>query len=386
MQIRRMADEENTTLSLKYVGRRFDGARLPLDVLNDLPALRDLVAALSKHEFRQKNPDRKRVPQGFDKAFSFSLIDVENGSAVPVIALDNDVAQQNLPNIGDGMSDFVQHAFQQIGRIYDDTGQDRFPSALPLDAIRALSKFGANIQDDERIEFIGTTGADGNVISLDSFRRKRLLTRVRETYTIEFDDVGFLTGLDVTRNTIQVKTERYGEMWFPLEGTAMPAEQFEGGINNLVEFSVSVELDANDVFQSIDAVHSVDLILPHSQDVMKCVNRLQALSTIERGWLGDGEGKQLVHLAGVRATQLVFMRADLASLFKIYPTEDGGISVEFDKDGWSFAVEILPDGTLELDGSSESGEAFEVQEFDGFSQLFFEKFDEMTSVVLNDQN
>lgn len=381
-----MADEEKTKLSLRYVGRRFNGAKLPLDVLNDLPALRDLVAALAKHEFRQNNPDRKRVPQGFDRAISFSLIGVEDGSAVPVIALDQEVAQQSLPNIGDKMSAVVESAFRQIAKIYDDADQNKFPQALPLDAIRALSKLGSGIQDGEHIEFVGAKSSTGDIVSLDAYRRKKLLTRVRETYTSEFEDVGLLTGVDASRNTVQIDTEKYGEMWLPLDGTAMPVEQFAPALNNLVEFSISVELDANDVFQSVDAVHSVDLIRPYDEAVMNCVNRLQELSKVERGWLGDNHGEQLVHLAGMRATQFVFMRADLAELFKIYPTEDGGVSVEFDKDGWSFAVEIMPDGTLELDGSSEAGGTFEAQEFDGFSEGFFDAFDQMTSVVLNDQD
>lgn len=381
-----MSYEEKTTLSLRYVGRRFNGARLPLDVLNDLPALRDLVASLAKHEFRQNNPDRKRVPQGFDRAISFSLVDITEGSAVPVIALDYEVAQQSLPKIGDGMSDVVAKAFEQIARIYDDADQDKFPQALPLDAIRALSKLGSGIQEGERIEFVGTHSAGGEVASLDVFRRKKLLTRVRETYTTEFEDVGLLTGLDASRNAVQIHTEKYGEMWLPLDGTAMPAEQFAGAIKNLVEFSISVELDANDVFQSVDAVHSVDLIRPYEKAVVNCVSRLQELSKVERGWLGDDQGEQLVHLAGMRATQLVFARADLAELFRIYPTEDGGVSVEFDKDGWRFAVEILPDGTLAIDGDSEDGEAFEEQEFDGFSEDFFSAFDKMTSVILNDKD
>lgn len=381
-----MDDEEKTTLSLRYVGRRFNGARLPLDVLSDLPALRDLVAALAKHEFRQNNPDRKRVPQGFDRAISFSLIDVEEGSAVPVIALDYEVAQQSLPKIGDGMSEVVENAFHQIAKIYDDADHDRFPQALPLDAIRALSKLGAGIQDDEHIEFVGACSATGDIVSLDAYRRKKLLTRVRETYTTEFEGIGQLTGIDAATNTVQVETEQYGQLRLQLEGTAMPAEQFDGNLFALVEFSISLELDANDELKSVETVHSVDLISPYGEAVSACVRRLQELSTVERGWLGEDQGEQLVHLAGMRATQLVFMRADLAELFKIYPTEDGGISVEFDKDGWSFAVEILPDGTLEIDGSSEDGGIFEAQGFDGFSDEFFKAFDQMTSVVCNDED
>lgn len=98
-------DDESKSYSLRYVGRRFDNARLPLDVLSDLPALRDLIAALAKQEFRQKNPDRQRVPQGFDKAISFALTEIEDGSAMPKLSLENEVAQQSLPNIGDEMEE-----------------------------------------------------------------------------------------------------------------------------------------------------------------------------------------------------------------------------------------------------------------------------------------
>lgn len=379
-------DGDTKEFSLRYVGRRFNGAKLPLDVLADLPALRDLIAALAKQEFRQKNPDRKRVPQGFDKSISFVLTEIEDGSAIPKFSLENEVAQQNLPNIGDGMEEIVTRAFDRVAKIFDDASHDRFPQALPEDAIRALSKLGANIQEDEKIEFQNTTGEDGNVVSLDSYRRKNLLTRVRETYTLEFEGVGTLTVIDATHNAIQVDTEKYGELRLPLDGVSMPAEQFDGNLHTLVEFSVSLALDAHDVFKAVEEVHSVDLVRPYDEDVMKCVRRLQELSKIERGWLGDDAGEQLVHLAGMRAHQLIFMRADLASLFRVFPTEDGGVSLEFDKDKWSFAVEISPDGSLEIDASSTEGEVFEAKEFSEFSEEFFSQFDSMISVAFNDED
>ena len=100
-------DDEGKSFSLRYVGHRFEGARLPLDVLGDLPALRDLITALAKQDFRHKHVDRKRVPRGFDKSISFSLTDIKNGSAVPVFVLDREMAQQNLPNFGDEMETIV---------------------------------------------------------------------------------------------------------------------------------------------------------------------------------------------------------------------------------------------------------------------------------------
>ena len=374
-------DDKSKSFSLRYVGRRFSNAHLPLDVLSDLPALRDLIAALAKQEFRQKQPDRQRVPQGFDKAISFALVEVEDGSAIPKLSLENEVAQQSLPNIGDGMEGIVSRAFDRIAKIYDDAARGIFPQALPQDAIRALSKLGANIQDDEWIEFQGHTGEDGNVISLDSYRRKNLLTRVRKTYTKEFDGVGILTGIDASRNIVQVQTEQYGELRLLLEGVSLQVEQFDGNLFSPVEFSISIALDAHDEFKAVEDVYSIDLVRLYNEAVSRCVSRLQELSKIEKGWLGDGHGEQLVHLAGMRATQLVFMRADLADLFRIFLTEDGGISLEFDKGGWSFAVEIMSDGSMEIDGSSEDGEVFEIRFFSEFSEEFFDAFDKMTAVV-----
>ena len=379
-------DDESKSFSLRYVGRRFANARLPLDVLSDLPALRDLIAALAKQEFRQKNPDRQRVPQGFDKAISFALTEIEDGSAIPKLSLENEVAQQSLPNIGDEMEEIVARAFDRVAEIYDDASRDVFPQALPQDAIRALSKLGANIQNDERIEFQGRVGQGGDVVSLDSYRRKNLLTRVRETYTKEFEGVGSLTGIDATRNEVQVQTDQFGELRLPLEGVSLPVEQFAQHLFSLVEFSISIALDAHDEFKAVEEVYSVDLVRPYDEALMRCVRRLQELSKIEKGWLGDSQGEQLVHMAGIRATQLIFMRANLADLFRIFPTEDGGVSLEFDKDGWSFAVEIMPDGSMEIDGSSEDGEVFEVQSFGEFSEEFFNEFDKMTAVVLDDED
>lgn len=386
MRVRHMDEDDHKSISLRYVGRRFDGARLPLDVLGDLPALRDLIAAFAKQEFRLKHKERIRVPRGFDKSISFVLTEIKDGSAMPVLAWDREIAQQSLPSIGDEMEDIVGRAFDRIAKIFDDASNDRYPIALTQDAILALSKLGANIQDGERIEFIGTTGVDGNVVTLDSFRRKNLLTRVRETYTTEFEDVGILEGVDTSDNSIKIRTERFGVLRLALDAVSMPALQFDGNLHAPVEFSLSVALDAHDDFRAIESVHSVDVVRPYDQDVMRCVNRLQELSKIEKGWLGEQHGERLVHLAGMRATQLIFMRANLAKLFRIFPTEDGGVSLEFDKDGWSFAVEVMPDGSLEIDGSSADGKSFEAKRFDGYSKEFFEEFDKMTAVVFDEKN
>ncbi|WP_025769460.1 hypothetical protein [Thioalkalivibrio sp. HK1] len=117
---------------------------------------------------------------------------------------------------------------------------------------------------------------------------------------------------------------------------------------------------------------------------MGSIERLQELSEIEKGWLGDGQGERVVELALLQAKELISARADLADLFRIFPTIDGGVSLEFDIDDWSFAVEIMPDGVVEIDGGSEGGEVFEGRSFDGLSKDFFEALDEMVSGAFRD--
>ena len=92
---------EEKTFKLRYVGARFTGARLPVNVLPDLQAFRDLLVSFAKDEWKTLHPDRKRVPKGFDASISFDLTIIEDGSAVPNIVWSRDIAQANLPGFED---------------------------------------------------------------------------------------------------------------------------------------------------------------------------------------------------------------------------------------------------------------------------------------------
>src|ERR1700736_2356937 len=100
-----MSDE---TFKLRYVGERFNNARLPVDVLSDLPAFRDLLVAFAKDEWRNSNSDRQRGPRGFDKSLSFDLVGIEEGSAVPALNWNRETAQKLLPGFSDELHHIVK--------------------------------------------------------------------------------------------------------------------------------------------------------------------------------------------------------------------------------------------------------------------------------------
>ncbi|MBF2761470.1 MAG: hypothetical protein ISN28_14635 [Ectothiorhodospiraceae bacterium AqS1] len=107
---------------------------------------------------------------------------------------------------------------------------------------------------------------------------------------------------------------------------------------------------------------------------------MRELSGIEKGWLGGGQGERVAGLALLRAGEFISKRADLADILRVFPTEDGGVSLEFDQGDWSFGIEIKPDGVVEIDGCSGDG-VFEARSFDGLSKEFFEALDEVVSVA-----
>jgi hypothetical protein len=186
--------DDRKTFRLRYVGARFEGARMPLDVLPDLPAFRDLLVAYVKDGWREAHTDRERLPKGFGSGLTFDLVGVGDGSAIPAIRWDSDNAQLQLPEFRDEMEVLVSKAFVKVVHLVDGAATKASTESLNPEEIRALNRFGSGLLPDERIEFVDQNDAAGNVVYLDAHRRKRLLTRGRNSYEVRFDSVGKLLG------------------------------------------------------------------------------------------------------------------------------------------------------------------------------------------------
>ena len=55
--------------TLVFQGPRFGEAAMPLEALPELAAYRDLLIAVAKSLFQADNPDRHRLPKGFESSF-----------------------------------------------------------------------------------------------------------------------------------------------------------------------------------------------------------------------------------------------------------------------------------------------------------------------------
>lgn len=370
---------ENQTFGLRYVGARFHGARLPVDVLFDLPAFRDLLVSFAKVEWRAANRDKQRLPKGFDKSFSFDLIAIEDGSAVPKLEWNRATAQATLPGLTDQLSEVVDRAYSRVLALVDAAGNDNFPEELSSEQVRALTKFGSGLRDGEKIEFQGSADNAGGVIFLDIERRKRIITHTRGSYTSRYEGIGRLLGTYVNAEGIgghiKVETEQHGEILIAVDPERVELE-FDGNINAPVQFDLMIEMDNNDVFKSVTESFDVDLIDEEIvADLMKRRERLAELRQLEDGWY-DGQGNGVSEAAIQSAQRLLDKRPLMAAHYLIFPTVSGGILFEIEQNGWDYSVEIAAGGAVEMFGVQVEGpDEMEPQAFATVDDAFIGVFD-----------
>jgi hypothetical protein len=348
-------DEAPNTIKLRYGGStRFAGAKLPVELLPDLPAFRELLVAFAKETWKRTHADKSRVPKGFDRSLSFDLTHIEEGSAVPCLRWDRHSAQESIPGFSDEFADIIIPELSRIAKLFGDAAKGIFPNALPGECIRHLNKFGAGLRQGERIEFIGQLDEEGGLIYVDSLRRKQLMTNIRPTYEKRIDGTGRL--IAVSRKSdeqgqITVQTDEYGTLSILIEPERV--KEFDGHIDEIVQYDIQVTLDSSDAVHGIIDVHDLGLIFEIT--IEKAFSQISSMSVLQEGW-ADGIGCQISEMAIATANDIVKKTPGLASLYRIYPREDGGILFDLEINGWDLSIEVSKSGSLEFYGISIEGD------------------------------
>jgi hypothetical protein len=364
--------QDQRVFRLRYVGSRFLNARLPLDVLADLPAFRDLLVSYAKERWRASNPERQRLPKGFGQSISFDLVRIEDGSATPALAWNRQIAQASLEGFTDELEHIVDASFTDAVTLFADAGIERFPRALSSDQIKALNRFGAGLREGERIEFLDAGASNDNAPYLDIARRKSLITHLRNTYELRYEGIGRLTGsyisgiqseqlrfniltandfsvgiLTPEYGQLKVLTPEYGELSIKLSPERV-RDEFDGNIESAVQFSLQIELDNQDKFQRVVETFDVELIDPEQWEaILRCRRRLGELKSLTHGWL-DGTGTSISPVAIADASSFLDKRPSFARDYKISPMDTGGVSFEVAVKGWDYSIDFLPNGGVDL--------------------------------------
>ncbi len=321
----------------RYVGERFQEHRLPLDLIEDLFALKQITIELAKYLYKQKNPERERIPRNFTHEVSFELESIGSGSTIPCIVL---VAENEelfpAPNI-----EYFENAselFKTIVQVAEEGGNIR--ELAPMTVLSAFEKLGSKLKDEEYIEF--TPQDESRKARLDRSSRRRIIQAASQTG--EYTESGVLRGLisemDLYKHTFNISlvngrrfSTTYDQLWEEIFLDAF--NSFRTSEAKKVCLEGRIKYSASGNVKEIVSIDSVNIL--ESRDVGF---RLEEIGLLNKGWYdGEGVGFNTSELNRFHVLFENHFATDLP-LPNIFPTPEGQIQLEWSIGDHEASIEV----------------------------------------------
>ena len=197
-------------LEQQFRGSRFSGGVIPLEVLGDLAALRDMVVEVAKWRFFERNPGRLRVPRGFSESVRLNLVGLRDGSAIAEIDL---VESPGIfPGFGLYRDDF-EGAVELVVQSIDSRAAGPI---LPSDYYAYFDRVGRSLLPGESAVF--SVPSSGISASLNQEKRRSLVSfsRLRE-FTDQVTFRGLVPEMDQDRMSFELQLAHGSKVEVPFD-------------------------------------------------------------------------------------------------------------------------------------------------------------------------
>ena len=342
-----------------FRGGRFESNALPVDVLPDLAAYRDLVVELAKHLFLLREPARQRVPKGFVESFQLAVRAVEPGSAGAV--LERLPLEQQMPVLFPA-TDLFDEARDLIAAVVSAAGSKRpLPPAFPPHLAKRFNQFGRGLRDEEYVELHGPGEEAGP--RYDRSIRKRIVVQQEGRYEDKVDVVGVLSGGVIDREQITVRLE---------DGGLIDGRCPQVLVRDALEFverrvrMLGVGLyDRNDRLERVLWVDDVSLADENENQVSSSLDvQFDELKRLPPGWFD--EGTPALDPIGVESFRS-FLHGLLSDfslpLPYVYPTPEGNARAEWSFPDWEVsATAYLAEHSITLHATHLRSDAYQERE------------------------
>ncbi|MFJ8269351.1 hypothetical protein ACIQ8G_03090 [Streptomyces sp. NPDC094154] len=338
-----MGTDSHAFGSWRLRGGRYEQPGLPVEVLAEFARYERLVVDVARGLYKQRNTSRQRVPGGFASSFSLRLSDIQVGSVRPVLertVTDTDgLFGKSEVDIFEEARRLIQEVFRSV-----EAGSG-IPRNFPPQALREFSTFGRSLREEEFIEFDGGTS---DVAIYSQAVRRRIHEQARlEKFEIERLVDGQITGLYPDRRTFDFRLARSEKVIpgrYSSDDLLMDLKQY-------LDYSAT----APTVAVSAVAIQATDEEITEIQDVLAVEpvlpadwwERLGELRGLEAGWL-DGVGRPVSRrvLRAVELLLLEFLDQRVRRPY-IYPTEEGGVQLEWPYPAGEVTLVVMPDEQVE---------------------------------------
>lgn len=310
----------------KIKGTRFDGGVIPLEFLKDLTVFEEMVIEVAKMRYRSEHPNRQRAPRGFMDGVSLKLTGIEDGSAVPVIALDYPQEGLFAPEV----KEYIDFAREEIVQLIDSAGTTE-PMELTDIQRKILPYFdrmGRSLRNNESMEFPISTCPNRMAVLTHDVRRRLVLAsdKIKE-FTEEMSIRGLVPEADQDSQTFELKLYDGRDIKAPItaQHREVIMEAFNGYSDGLrIQLGGVVRVNREGKVLDMVSIESASLL-----DPLDVLARLDDFRLLKKGWL-DGYGMAL-SAAGLDwlSTQFTHHYPGDLRLPYLYPTEDGGIQAEW---------------------------------------------------------
>lgn len=325
---------------LKFEGGRFEQEGLPLAALREVEAYRDILVDIAKAVYFRDNPDRKRVPRGFESRFRLRLTEVRGGSVTPVLEREH-TGELFLDD------EFAKAAEFAADVVAAATENRALPTLDGFDNA-GLARLGRTLRPSERL-VLRASSPQRSVLGASARERlrsaggsavkevKRLVGRVtevdaaRERFTLRLADSDVTCGgsFEASRD-------------LPILRQLLTDDYTSGPLLALVaEVTFSGEM----IPSRWDNVESAtETTEEYERAFAELTNHLGGLTSLSDGWFDDvskAPSAESVSLASEIATALqgVGLQPPFA-----FPTPDGGVSLEWIVESLQIGATIRSDG------------------------------------------
>jgi len=314
---------EESFISPRLSGKRFEDHAIPLELLEDFSALEELVFEVAKHLYLIDNPGRQRVARGFTNGVSLKLSGIEDGSAIPKIML----VAATLGLFPNENTSYFEKARDQIIKGIDAAARGEAVSGfIPENLLGYFNRIGKRLKDDETIDFSPGTQYDARLTK--ATRKKLVLSSPKNEEVVSEATVrGTIPEADKSRYTFTIQLQSgqrvLANLAAPYQETVLEAfNKFEDRCHVLVSgVGVYDKFDRLTKYQSIEHVTILD---PLDIGV-----RLSEIAELKDGWFnGEGAGPDKNALRWFADTFDNSYEVELP-LPLLFPTLDGGIQAEW---------------------------------------------------------
>ncbi|MHB1272699.1 MAG: hypothetical protein ACYCZD_08015 [Rhodanobacter sp.] len=330
---------EGEFVRVRFAGGRFDSHTIPFDVLPDLAAYRDLIVEVAKHLYRQRNPDRQRVPKGFAESFQLGLSEVLRGNSATALGMRFDAPDEmeTQPDLGFPLHfEFFEDARSLIDRVIAAANDNKpMPSDFPRETLGRFNRFGQSLKAGEHAEL---SHPSVQPVRYDNTTRKRIVLSANPTYEDSVDQKFVITGGNLQTNVVHVVDEQGNSFDFRVDSP----EECDKAISrrrHQLRLVGTGQFDRQDHLSRITSYR--ELIFTDDEPHRPCDERLDEIARTPSGWYSEGNPAPNPN-AIARMRKFVAMATGDAGVPApyIYPLPEGGVTAEWTRSDWEISATV----------------------------------------------